>query len=255
MSQAPSCPSELALERWRFGELAASDEESVLLAHVEQCPSCRQRVAELAAAPSPSASTEALWARAAAAGAVGRASRRGGWRPLRWSLVGVAALALVTVSTLALRHSGDQVLLKGSAWRLGVIAKTRDGSILHVDPGAPLSRGDQLRFQVATSWPKANIALVMLDSAGKVSLLAPAHGETLPIVGGKPVLLEDAVELDASLGPERIVLVACRGSRPASDIDAIAVRALAAAKGDPRKVESLGTGCHEESFWITKVTP
>jgi len=252
MTMQSICPSEFTLERWRFGELAASSEESSLLAHVDACPACRQRLAEMAAAPAPVASSDAVWERARAVAATERPSRR--WRPLRWSLAGIAAVALIAASTAALRRSSDEVLLKGSAWRLGVIAKSRDGAIVRVDPGAPLSAGDQLRFEVTTSWPKASIAIVMLDSTGKVSRLAPNHGQTLPVAGGKRVLLGDAVELDASLGPERIVLVGCPEARPLADIDQAASRALAAAEGDPRKVDGLGTGCHEESFWITKVS-
>jgi hypothetical protein len=159
MTTQSSCPSEFALERWRFGEIAASGEESSLLAHVEQCPTCRQRVAGLAGAPAPSASSDAVWSRAQASGVVDRASpeiRAARWRPLRWSLAGLAAAAVVTVSAFAWRHPGEDILLKGSAWHLGVIAKSRDGAVMRVDPGAPLAPGDRLRFEVTTSWPKAS---------------------------------------------------------------------------------------------------
>jgi hypothetical protein len=251
------CPSEFALERWRFGELAASSEEAALVAHVQGCASCRERQAELANAVAPTLDGEALWARAAELGVVGRPSRpsRQLLGSLRWAVAGLASAALVTVVALAWPRATPEVLLKGSAWRLGVIAKSRDGSVYRVDPGAPLSPGDRLRFEITTDWPKASIALVMLDSAGKVSLLSPAGGQTLAIEGGKRMLLDDAVRLDGALGPERIVLVGCKEPVPVSQIDSAATRALAQAQGDPRKVAGLGTGCHEESFWINKVTP
>jgi hypothetical protein len=67
-------------------------------------------------------------------------------------------------------------------------------------------------------------------------------------------LLKEAVELDSSLGAERIVLVACNGSLQVAEVLASAQRALTVAHGDPRQVSGLGTGCHEETFWITKVS-
>jgi hypothetical protein len=173
--------------------------------------------------------------------------------PLSW--VGTALLGVAFAATLvvALRRQNPDALIKGGAWQLGVIAKARDGSLRRLDPGAPLSPGDRLRFEVFTNWSKADVVLVMLDSAGKVSRLAPAAGRSLSISGGQRILLDEAVELDGALGSERIVLVACDRAMDVSDVVASARRALAAARGDPRQVDSLGTGCHEETFWITKV--
>jgi len=255
MTNDTSCPSEFALERWRFGELAASSEEAPLVAHVDGCPACRRRQAELAEADSLPPDSDAIWSRALAGGFVGRQSPGLRWmpHPLRW--VAAATLGVAFAATLvgALRRPNPDALTKGEAWQLGVIAKARDGSLRRLDPGAPLSPGDRLRFEVFTNRPRADIALVMLDSAGKVSRLAPTAERSLSIPGGRKVLLDEAVELDGALGSERIVLVACDRSMEVSDVVASARRALAAAHGDPRQVDSLGTGCHEETFWITKV--
>jgi hypothetical protein len=252
MKNLSPCPSEFALERWRFGELAASAEEARLVDHVASCFACRARQAELASQPQPPLDTAEIWSRAAlGAEPPRRTSRR--WWPRAWQGAALATAAL-SVLLLVARRPAPDVLAKGP-WQLGVIAKGRDGKVMRVDPGASLSPGDRLRFEVATSWPKADIALVMLDSAGKISRLAPTKDRSLSIAGGKRVLLEDAVELDAMLGPERIVLVGCNRALEVSEVVASAARALAAAGGDPRRVASLGTGCHEESFWISKVSP
>lgn len=255
MTNGSPCPSEFALERWRFGELAATSEEAPLIAHIEACPACRRRHAELAEAEPPPFDSEAIWARALARGAVGPTPRTG-WNltTLRWLGPALASAALATMLVVVLRRPVPDTLAKGRAWQLGVIAKTRDGSPRRLDPGAPLAPGDRLRFEVLTNWPKADIALVMLDSAGKVSPLAPAEGRSLSIPGGRRVLLEEAVELDGSLGAERIVLVACNRSLQVAEVVASAQRALTAAHGDPRQVSGLGTGCYEETFWITKVS-
>jgi hypothetical protein len=255
MTNASSCPSEFTLERWRFGELAASPEEAPLIAHIEACPGCRQRHAELAAAELPSGSSEPIWSRALAAGKVDGLSPKKLWRSpsQRWVAPALAGVALAAAVFVAIRRPEPDTLTKGGDWQIGVIAKTREGSLLRIDPGAPLVPGDRLRFEVFTNWPKADIALVMLDSAGNVSQLAPTGARSLSISGGRRVVLDDAVELDGTLGPERIVLVAC--ARPLQVLEAVASArlALATAHGDPRRVDTLGTGCHEETFWITKV--
>jgi len=248
-TKALLCPSEFALERWRFGELAASPDEAAIVAHVANCPGCRVRQAELTTEAQPPFATDAIWAKATAQEPTRRTWR---WRSLSWPS---AALTTALAVFLVMSRSHEPDIVTKGAWQLGVIAKGRDGHITHLDPGAALSPGDRLRFEVATGWAKASVALVMLDSAGKVSRLAPVGDRALSIAGGKRVLLDEAVQLDSTLGPERIVLVGCSGVLEVSDIVASAERALAAAGGDPRRVSSLGTGCHEESFWISKVKP
>lgn len=247
MTQPSSCPSEFTLERWRFGELAGSEQERQLIAHVAGCPACHARQAELAATEQPRQDTGQSWARA-----TGPAREKPRWRARLWQGTALATAAAALV-LFALRDKTPDVLAKGVAWHLGIIAKARDGRVTHVDPGAMLSPGDRLRFEVATSSARGHIALVMLDSAGKVSRLAPIGTSALPIPGGKRVLLDDTVVLDGVLGRERIVLVGCDRPIPLEEVVAAAERALAAAGGDPRQVGSLGTGCHEESFWISKV--
>jgi hypothetical protein len=243
-----SCPSEFALERWRFGELAASVQEAELVAHVAACSKCHVRQSELAQTKQPGLETETIWSTAN-----GRRPRKPSWRPRAWQGVALATSAVAALLVIYRRPAPD-TLAKG-AWELGIIAQSHDGKVMRIDPGAALSPGDRLRFEVATSWGKADIALVMLDSAGKVSQLAPTGNRSLSIAGGKRVLLDDAVQLDGVLGPERIVLVACTRALDVSGVVASAEHALAAAGGDPRRVPSLGTGCHEESFWISKVSP
>jgi hypothetical protein len=254
MTKAPTCPSEFALERLRFGELAGSPEESLLMAHLDGCLECRQRQRALADAESPMLDGAAIWARAAAGP---NAMRPSAWRfpRLRWAVVAlVGATAAATIALLIPRPVPD-TLTKGSAAQLGVIAKRRDGSTMRLEPGARLSPGDRLRFEVLTRWPQAGIALVMLDGGGEVTRLAPSEGRSLSITGGKRVLLDETVELDAALGAERIVLVACGHALDAREVVARARHALADVGGDPHRVDHLGTGCDEETFSITKVKP
>lgn len=254
MTNGASCPSEFALERLRFGELAGHPEESLLLAHLEGCSECRQRQRALAETESPALDSAALWARSSA----GRGNKRQAWwrrGRLRWPVIALAGATAAAAIVLLARKPSPDLLTKGSTSRLGVIVKRRDGSIARIEPGARLAPGDRLRFEVFTGLPQANIALVMLDSAGVVTRLAPRGGGPLSIAGGKRVLLDEAVELDGNLGAERVVLVTCTHALDANEVVARARRALADVGGDPRRVDHLGTGCDEETFSITKVKP
>lgn len=265
MTTPSPCPSEFALERWRFGELAASPDEPRIVAHLAGCKACRARHAELATSEQPALDTDPIWSEAVAARPIDRGTRgllgkpwqalaSNRWRGRLWQATGLATAALSVCLLVSGRRSLPDTITKG-AWQLAVIAKGHDGRVIRLDPGAAVVPGDRLRFEVATSWPKADLALVILDSAGKVSRLAPSTDRPLSIVGGKRVLLDEAVELDGALGPERIVLVGCNHTLDVSQVVASAARALAAAGGDPRQVRSLGTDCHEESFWLSKVSP
>jgi hypothetical protein len=232
------CPSEFALERLRFGELAASPQEAGLLAHVDRCSGCRRLLAELASSPLPPAP---------AMHRVMRRARRVPWWRASFAAAGLAAAALALV--VGRRPPLDNVT-KGADWQWTVIARRADGVVRAVQPGEALAAGDRLRFQVFTRWRRGHVVLVMLDDAG-VSPLVPPSGASLPVTGGRQTLLDGAVELDGAPGAERIVLAACDESTTVDAVLRAAKRAFDAA-GDASRVGSLGTGCHEESFWIAK---
>jgi hypothetical protein len=227
---APRCPSELTLERLRQGELTG---DLVLRAHTAGCPLC-QRTLEALAAPPPPMAFPRPRARFFALPALG--------------VMAVAAAALV----LVLRPR-EETISKGAGWQLSVIALAGDGKVRRVEAGARLRPGDRLRFEVFTRGPRAEVALVSLDAAGTVSSLVPAAGDTVPVPAGRRTLLDGAVELDDTLGAERILLVACPRARPVAEVAAAARQALARARGDAHQVNDLGLGCEQTSLWIEKV--
>jgi hypothetical protein len=229
---ARPCPSELTLERLRQGELAVAEAQP-LESHARDCLACRRRLEELQAPPPALPAPLPV--------------RRPFSAPLAAGLGALAAAGL----SLWLRPAPD-TQTKGPPWSLQVIARGQDGRVTRVDPGAPLAPGDRLRFEVSTSWPEGHVALVSFDGAGQVSALV-AESSTVAVRGGQRTLLPGAVELDASRGPERILLVGCGRPRSLDDVMASARRALERAGGDPRRVGALDLGCHEEAFWINKV--
>jgi hypothetical protein len=240
-----SCPSDFTLERLRQRELVGPAAEAAS-GHVGGCVSCGGRL-EALAAPPPALDLEAIWRRA-----------QSSWRGrlanlLRFRFVTVTLAA--TTASLALWFAGPaQTITKGPPWTLSLIARSGDGSVARIAPGAALHRGDRLRFEVSTTWSSGHVVLLSLDSRGKVSLLAPSSGEAVTVPGGKRTLLEGAVELDDAVGAERVLLVACHRKVPVGLVADTTRAALAQAGGDPRGVTGLGLGCHEESFWITKVS-
>lgn len=236
------CPSEFALERLRAGELSPTAAQRT---HLEGCPSCGERLARMAVPPPP-LDLEAIRREA---GVARRAP--GGWRS-RWFLVPVAAAAVAGALLLAPR---PDLQTKGTGFTLSIIARTPDGSVRRLAPGTRLRGGDQLRFELTTAWPTAEVALVSMDARGAVSPLVPATGNTATVPGGRKVLLDGAVELDDTPGPERILLVACQRPLSVTAVVEAARTALARAGGDPRRVGPLGTGCHEESVWIERGQP
>jgi len=231
------CPSELALERLRAGELVPTAAQRT---HLEGCASCELRLARMAAPP-PALDLEAIRRRA------GVARRGPGWLS-RWLVLPVAAAAVAGALLLA---PGPDLQTKGTGFTLGIIARTPDGSVRRLEPGTRLRGGDQLRFELTTAWPTAEVALVSMDAKGAVSPLVPAA--TVP--GGRKVLLDGAVELDDTPGAERILLVACQRPLAVAEVVEAARTALHRAGGDPRRVGELGTGCHEESVWIERGQP
>jgi hypothetical protein len=237
------CPSELLLERLRLGEVAGTSAQAE---HLESCPSCQARLAELTAPPPP-----------IDLGKVSRDARRRwpslpGWLSGRqWIPVMAAG---VTALALTLAPPQPDIVIKGPPFTLSLIARTPDGAVRRVDAGARLRAGDRLRFEVFTTQLQAHVAVISLDAEGVVSPLVPAAGDTTAVVGSRSELLAGAVELAGNLGPERIVLVGCDRPMAVSAIVETARVALARAGGDPRQVRELQTGCHEETVWIEKVS-
>jgi len=247
MMKEPACPSEFALERLRFGELAGRPEETSLNVHLAACPECRHKRDRLAQAESPSVDTAAIWARGTARRGDSSQTSRSWWRP-HWAIASFLGAGAVAAIVLLISHPAADI-------KLGVIAKRLDGTTMRIESGARLSPGDRLRFDVYTRQPRTNIAVVMVDGTGAVTRLVPRQGESLSLAGGARILLDEAVELDSALGPERIVLVACGQPIHTNDLVENTRGALAKANGDPLQVDHVRTDCDEETFSLIKVKP
>jgi hypothetical protein len=244
----------------RLGETAESSAGRATEDHIERCASCADRLARLLAAPPPFP-LDGVWQAARAADGrarylpAPRVDRRGHWAWLirGFAMAGVATVALVAAGRLIPRGQPQADLVKGGPWGFTVIAKKHgQEEVTRLASGSRLSSGDRLRFEVSTSWTRGYVAVIGLDSHGVVSILVPADGQTVEVRGSQRLLLDGAVELDESIGPERIDLVGCRQQMPVATLADAARAALQRQGGDLQKVGLIAAGCHQETFWFEK---
>ncbi len=201
LSLADDCISDLVLDELAAGELAPESMARVQ-AHLTTCERCasrrntfqREREAFLAAAPSFDAH----------AVLVGRKLQRRHWPAARAWWLGAALAACAVVALL-----GPQLQ-----------PPTRSKGGPHVDffvkhaqrvergtLGQSVQPGDLLRFTYSTDAPRY-LALLDRDARG-ASTFYPASTQAVRVAQGANVALAFSVELDTSLGPERIYAVFC----------------------------------------------
>jgi hypothetical protein len=242
--RGPVCLSDLAMDRYRLGELDHSDESDRASAHLGDCEACRARLAALEAVPTPAFDWSAV--QVVREPRVGKARRRWPKRVLWLSPV----LAAAAVALLVPWGKPD-VRNKGGGWQLGVVAQHPNGRVLRVSPGDALAPGDRLRFEVAAP-DDAFVSIISLDGKGSVTPFVPANGETAAVRKGPHHLLDGAVRLDDAMGPERIMLLACPRSIPVTDVVAAGRAALGQAQGRLDQLPALDLPCKQTSFWIRK---
>ena len=94
--------------------------------------------------------------------------------------------------------------------------------------------------------------MISLDAIGAVTAFSPATGSAAAVRAGQRRLLDDAVLLDGSLGPERLVLLACPRPVPVAEVVAAGRVALGQAQGRLDAIGDLSLPCSQTSFWIQK---
>lgn len=114
--------------------------------------------------------------------------------------------------------------------------------------------GDALRFGVKTLQP-GFVAIVSIDGAGAVSTYYPQANELAPIAAGKVQLLDGSIELDETLGAERLLALVCRRPLRTTDVRDAVAAALAQVQGDAKKLDParVQPDCAATSFWLEKV--
>jgi hypothetical protein len=217
--------SSFHLEALRLG--VASDEERAWAeAHRIGCERCAALARELDGFRQDFATQTLPRTRAAVSQAVQRRPPRRWWS-LAALLVPVAAAAvflLVPRAPLAIHEEDPAVLAKGGT-ALGIVVR-REGQIFAAPSGTQVRPGDQIRF-VLRSVTQRYALIASVDGAGRANIYVPYDGkESVAVSPGQRVELDGSIELDGTLGPERIFALLSR-----TPLTAEAVRKSLAAIG------------------------
>jgi hypothetical protein len=245
--------SDLRFDRLLARELDGTPEREAALTHMAGCAACADRYGafERQAAAFADAS-----ARRRLAEGVERRTKAAHRR--RWAFVGALAMGAASLGVFLLvrpRAAPDGDLHpKGSLAMEVWVARRGGGAPESLLPGAAVSPGDALRFRPSTR-TDGHLAVASVDGAGVVNLYVPAASARLPAIRSGTTLLDGAIELDRTLGRERLIVLLCPLPLPSAQVIAALEGALRAAHGDAAalEVDGTGLGCAHTDFWLRKV--
>ena len=266
-----ACLSDLRLDQLLSGELDAVLKRAAE-AHCAECALCQGRHQQLridrenfATAVPP---FEELMRRPRARQHVDATFRPRSRAPAtRWlGYAGGLAAAAVLALVIGLEHRGQgpvhlpisgevggeaepgeagETRTKGSGVALGFVVR-RGGQVFSGEAGQTLHPGDQLRFML-TSERAVYVGIWGIDAAGVVSAYHASGAELSKVPAGRRQPLSNAVELDDTLGEERLVAVFCTSKVRSAEVAAAIDAAPAAAR--------LPEGCAREVLSIVKALP
>lgn len=227
------CPSELALERHLLDPAA-----SPLLAHVEACAPCRERVARMQS----EGEDFRRFVFPATVGHIEDAARpRRRWFSLVLAPAGVVMALAATFVLFVRAPSGppaDYEGVKGGPITLSVFTNGDQGVHALAD-GSNVPPAAALRFRVglqAGAQDCPALWLLSVDAAGQVTRLHPAAGEPGPAPASGE--LPGGAVLDGQVGPERLFAVCATRPVPWTAIESAA---RDAAGGGAARVRSGAT--------------
>ena len=200
-----TCLSDLRIDAY-FAEELSEHEQQVVREHARGCARCaallrereQERAAYLCSAPALALQSE-LRRR-------GSAKRR---RSLGWGMwatassLSVAAVLLLMVLPRTGSDDDDGTRTKGAP-HLGFFVK-HGQQVRRGSDGERVQPGDQLRFTYSSA-RSLYLTILSIDAAGQASEYHPRTR----VAPGRSLALESSVELDATLGPERVYGVFCQ---------------------------------------------
>lgn len=211
------CLSDARLDALTHDELSVSEANEVN-GHLESCASCRERCNEMTTARDAwrARSLPALSSLAAMSPAPVPEEMRAKVLPFRrpstWAGGAAAVLAAAASLLVVVRGSDpredDRTLRTKGELALRVFVEGPQNS-RELVVGDALYTGDRLRFAL----PGAGDGLALIvgvDGAGEASVYAPSSGQFASV--GVDGALEGIAQLDAVVGPERLIAVVCTGA-------------------------------------------
>jgi hypothetical protein len=202
-SRGAPCPGALALdERW----IADASPDDPVRLHAAACPDCAAHLVGLDEAAALVRRVVLPAVLEAAPTGLARWRRRAPRPALAFGLVLALGLALTGVAARWIARpesapAGGGVAFKGSVGLEAVVQ--RGGQVFAVDAGAPLFRGDRVRFRL--DLPRdGHLFVVALDARGALIALYPFGGPGSAPVSRHLDALPGSVELDGARGVERV---------------------------------------------------
>lgn len=150
--------------------------------------------------------------------------------------------------------SVDTTVRTKGALALIVIVRDSAHNVRRLTPTDVVHPGESLRFEV-TAAQSGYAGVIGIDSAGVAAVYAPTRGWLAAVVGGEPLVLPGAIDMDQTLGTERLVAVRCAEQYSVSDLKKEAERALLAEGGDPTRVGHLELPCTQVVLDLRKEAP
>lgn len=251
-NHAPSCPSDLLLDRLWAEELLEPEHASVR-AHVDGCPECQRREQtqrQLAIQFLERAPRLELLAGARHEPS-GRRTRPGSQLARRaGALLAAVTFAAGAYAALLWTQSGtntDELPLRERS-KGGLVLRYYVKRGTRIFEGAPrdtLNPGDAIQFGIKTQ-RSAFVAVFSVDGSGAASVYFPQSHEAARVPAGDTLVPQSTV-LDEVLGNEWLIAVSC-----ASAFEVEPIRERLAQHGDP---DLQIPGCEVDRLLVNKAKP
>lgn len=253
MTRAQEHPSRRELDALLLGEVAAS-----VSAHVEGCGHCRGRLDAMREVHEGFLerypTLESLPRRAPEQPR--RVERSGArlWRPVFLGASFAAAAAVLVVALVPEQGVEPTIRAKGAS--IVELAVDRGGASVAPE-GQPLRAGDHLGLRYTTTL--RYLMLLSVEASGRVSIYLPQDGaQSIAIRPGRQVVLEQGVELDDYVGPERLIALLSEAPLRVDEVRAAVGEAFAqlgAEARDTLDLPPLPVSAEQFSWLLHKEAP
>jgi hypothetical protein len=244
LSVQSECLSELVLDEWAAGELSA-EEQQRCAAHLAACAACRARKLALEQANTTYYAQAPDFAALSRLGAKPKPARKSA--NLRWLgaplLAACAALAFLAVRQPEQPAATHETRSKGAP-RIGYFVK-RGGAVSRGESTTAVHPGDALRF-VYSADTTYYLAIFSADARG-VGVYFPSVRTAQPISAGQDVALDFSVELDDTLGRERVTALFCP--------EAFEIEPVQSALSSGSPLPGSLASCERAAFELNKQAP
>lgn len=224
VSCTPECPSDLALDALAVGECSPSQSQ-VIQKHIAQCQACAARweLREQGMAAFPSVNRDAMVAKLHQLTAQFEPQPEPSfWEQVRSvfqqpAVLGTSMAMAAIIMMLVVKPNpegpitdleADTIRPKGSSF---TVFKSSNDSVEILANGGKVQIGDKLRFKIE---PREGIDVMVVgqEANGNIYMAFPVDGSeaSRPSTASVQGILPGAIELDQSVGREKLYLISCK---------------------------------------------